>query len=48
MRILPAAVLFLAITLGGVQMATKIPIEQGVAMAYQSFLDEQSAGTLRE
>lgn len=26
----------------------KIPIEQGVAMAYQSFLDEQAAGTLRE
>lgn len=26
----------------------KIPIEEGVAMAYQSFLDEQSAGTLRE
>ena len=28
--------------------APKIPIEQGVAMAYQSFLDEQAAGTLRE
>ena len=27
--------------------APKIPIEQGVAMAYQSFLDEQAAGTLR-
>jgi GDP-L-fucose synthase len=25
----------------------KIPIEQGVAMAYQSFLEEQAAGTLR-
>ena len=29
-------------------LAPKIPIEQGVAMAYQSFLDEQAAGTLRE
>ena len=28
--------------------APKIPIEQGVPMAYQSFLDEQAAGTLRE
>jgi GDP-L-fucose synthase len=28
--------------------APKIPIEQGVAMAYQSFLDEQADGTLRE
>jgi GDP-L-fucose synthase len=28
--------------------APKIPIEQGVRMAYQSFLDEQAAGTLRE
>ena len=28
--------------------APKIPIEQGVAMAYKSFLDEQAAGTLRE
>ena len=28
--------------------APKISIEQGVAMAYQSFLDEQAAGTLRE
>jgi len=28
--------------------APKIPIEQGVAMAYQSFLDEQAAGTLRQ
>lgn len=28
--------------------APKIPIEQGVVMAYQSFLDEQAAGTLRE
>ncbi|MGZ0657378.1 GDP-L-fucose synthase family protein [Coraliomargarita sp. W4R53] len=28
--------------------APKIDIEQGVAMAYQSFLDEQAAGTLRE
>lgn len=26
----------------------KIPIEQGVTMAYQSFLDEKAAGTLRE
>lgn len=26
----------------------RIPIEQGVALAYQSFLDEQAAGTLRE
>ncbi len=26
----------------------KIDIEEGVALAYQSFLDEQSAGTLRE
>ena len=25
-----------------------IPIEQGVAMAYQAFLDEQAAGSLRE
>jgi GDP-L-fucose synthase len=28
--------------------APKIPIEQGVPMAYQSFLKEQAAGTLRE
>ena len=28
--------------------APKIPIEQGVPMAYQSFLEEQAAGTLRE
>jgi GDP-L-fucose synthase len=28
--------------------APKIPIEEGVPMAYQSFLDEQAAGTLRE
>lgn len=28
--------------------APKIDIEEGVALAYQSFLDEQSAGTLRE
>lgn len=28
--------------------APKIPIEQGVAMAYQSFLEEQSSGRLRE
>jgi len=28
--------------------APKIDIQQGVAMAYQSFLDEQAAGTLRE
>ena len=28
--------------------APQIPIEQGVPMAYQSFLDEQAAGTLRE
>jgi GDP-L-fucose synthase len=28
--------------------APKIEIEPGVAMAYQSFLDEQAAGTLRE
>ena len=28
--------------------APKIPIEAGVAMAYQSFLDEQAAGSLRE
>ncbi len=28
--------------------APKIPIEQGVPMAYQSFLAEQAAGTLRE
>lgn len=28
--------------------APKIPIEEGVASAYQSFLDEQAAGTLRE
>lgn len=27
--------------------APSIPIEEGVALAYQSFLDEQSAGTLR-
>jgi GDP-L-fucose synthase len=25
-----------------------IPIEEGVATAYQSFLDEKAAGTLRE
>jgi GDP-L-fucose synthase len=28
--------------------APKIPIEQGVPMAYRSFLDEMAAGTLRE
>ena len=28
--------------------APNIPIEEGVPMAYQSFLDEQAAGTLRE
>jgi GDP-L-fucose synthase len=28
--------------------APKIPIDQGVPMAYQSFLEEQAAGTLRE
>lgn len=28
--------------------APQIPLEQGVSMAYQSFLDEQAAGTLRE
>jgi GDP-L-fucose synthase len=28
--------------------APKIPIEEGVALAYQSFLQEQAAGTLRE
>jgi len=28
--------------------APKIPIEKGVALAYQSFLDEKASGTLRE